>query len=317
MSLYALVRLERAIMSCLAPLTGERATGAVTLSATGADVAISKETPPYAIPIIGSAAGVDGLDYDRMVKLVQTATITAAGVNVTAVSMLGGLRQNLPAGTVVRLNPPIAGLQPTGVIAAPGLTGGAAPGADELGTLARVVAFEGIGQTTAADAVFKAGAGLFPSAVVSWEGWDIGELVGKDRQKHRCQFRIYVVCSRLDGHNPRRDEGKLIIEAIAEEFVSKQAVDGEAFSLPPVTLGRAQRWGFAPTSYVWSIDLFATHTVVRRERRPPFAEWLKTRLDATHDEAPVVTEYMISMRSGEFDEGFDASFDIDEQGQSQ
>lgn len=279
MSVGATVRIERAIMSVLSqpgadgkpPLTGIRATGTVTVRATGADVTLPANT--YAKAVIASASALRSIDPHRLVKTRQDTLVTAAGVAVPIMSMLGGGNTNLAIGTTLRWDPAVPGVEATSTLTA-AMTGGSAPSA--IGTVKRMVSFEGIGSGEQAKAFWAAqGPDLFPAVVVSWESADEGQRQGRGRQLQEHRWRIYVVCSRLENDHERRDEGKAILDLAREILCDRSSADGESFSNPPIQLGGMGRFAFAPTSYVYWMDFRVSHSTFKRELRS-FAEWTRT-----------------------------------------
>ena len=117
------------------------------------DTACAKSS--YAVPVVGGQVAFDGL-----LKTLPEATIDAAGTLVPAASVLGGAFTNLAEGTELRWDPPIAGLEPIAVIAAPGLTGGSS--ATGYGAVRQLKLYEQVGSATAAQDLFAAKLGHFP-----------------------------------------------------------------------------------------------------------------------------------------------------------
>lgn len=271
MSRGAIVRIERALMSVLAPLTGSRAAGHVRARAVSADVVLPKNT--YGVPIHVSAAGVAQASASRLLKTAGEEVVTRDGVVVPVVSVLGGSDVNFAGGTRVRWDPPVDGLELEAQVVAPGLLGGAA--ATAPGAARRIVTYEGIGPGTAADDLWKARVGEFPAVVISWEGSSPGEHVGKLRCRRKHRFRLYVVTSRLDGDDARRDEAKTLLEAIAEILVDRSAADDESFSNPPVEIGSGARLALGPQSFVYFLEALVSHATHRVEFRT-FAPWLSS-----------------------------------------
>jgi hypothetical protein len=271
-SAEAVRRIERALCCVLAPLTGTRSSGAVHVAAAAGDVAIPART--YGTPVIVSAAGSAQVDPSRLIKTTEDAVVTAAGVDIPVVSALGGPAMNLAAGTRIRWSPSIDGLAGDTVVNAPGLAGGAA--GDAPGTVRRVLVFEGIAGANAAEIWRAAGAGGFPAIVIGWQSASESKRVGNQAQLREHTFRIHVITSRLDSIAERQDEGKVILEAIAELLCDRGAVDGECFSAPPARLAGAGRLAIDPGSLVYYQDVAVLHTVRMVDARV-FAEWTKTR----------------------------------------
>lgn len=267
-------RIERALLSVLQPLVGGRATGNATVRATGPDIELPKNS--YATPVIVSGAGSAQAASHRMVKTTEATVVTAAGVPVPITSVMGGPDAGLPAGAVLVWDPPIAGVELRSVVAGGGVTGQTT--ASGLGTAKKIVVFEGLGQSTVAEAFWRAdGVGDFPACALSWEGASEAAPVGRGRQQRVHRFRLYVVTSRFDSALGRQDEGKAILDAACELLCDRAAVDGEVFSAVPTVLGSAGRLGIAPTSHVYFQEFLVTYTTTRREART-FTDWLTTDL---------------------------------------
>ena len=76
-------------MTLLSPMTGTIATGNLTVTATGADVVLPKNS--YAIPIIPGAAPNAQLSPHVLLKTTEETTVTAAGVAVPVKTVFGGI----------------------------------------------------------------------------------------------------------------------------------------------------------------------------------------------------------------------------------
>ena len=273
-------RTERALMSVLsaAGLLGARATGQAVVHATGPTATIPAGS--YAVPLIG-APGSYGTDPSLLVKVADPpVTITNAGTVVDLVAMTGGAAANLPAGTVLRWSPTIAGVEATSVVAdaggGVGMTGGAAPSG--VGTAQRIVSFEGVGKGPAAETFWAAAVGAFPALVVSWEGAGEAQRLGRGRASRMSRYRIYVVTTRLDGDNARRDEGKALLDAVGEVLCDRAAADGEVFSAPPLALLDAGRLVLPGPSaaYIYWQEIRVAETVSKLELRS-FGPWTSSR----------------------------------------
>ena len=290
------LRIERALMSVLgqAGLTGARATGTATARALDGDVALTR--PAYAVPIVTSSAGNAQRMPQRLVKVRADVTVTKAGVAVPILAVTGGPGWNYPAGTRLRWDPPLEGLEADAVVDAPGMTGGAYATGRPL--VKRVVSFEAA--TTGPDVVqfWAAEAGEFPAVVVSWEGSSPTGRRGMGRQGKQDRYRLYVVVSRLDADLDRSHDGKAILDELAAILCDRAEADGEAFSRPPIFLHDAGRLPSKPSAYIYWLDVEVSYTAMRRELRT-FADWTSTRerlqvpdvdgvtvVDQSHDQDP-------------------------------
>ncbi len=279
MSVGAVVRIERALLSLLAPLTGTRATGTALVHATSTDVELDVNT--YGVPLITGAGGAKQLDPQRMVKTTSAATVTAAGVSVPITSVLGGVRMNLPAGTPIVWTPAVTGVEDSSAVElvdpldedSGGMLGGL--DATRAPLAKRILVFEGVGKGDAADALWRAKVGSFPAIVISWESAGSGQKVGRGRELRTHRFRLYVVVQRLESDDLRRDEGKMLMGVLAGFLTDRAAADGESFSNPPTQLGPSGKLTLAASSYVYWQEVDVHHTDIKLELRT-FVPWTAT-----------------------------------------
>ncbi len=281
---HAIFRMEWAILSALAPLTGVRSSGSMTALASGGATTV----PPgwYLVPTIRTPSGESYVDFGRMVK---TTTETAvdpvadpSGTAVAFVSVSGGVRQNLDPGTVLEWYPePPAGITSTAVTVA-----GSSGGTDATGPAAvrQALSWEGLGAASVAADLWKAGTDAFPAVIVAWRGASEERRVGAGKILEKHNFDVFVVATRLDGANRRRDEGKIVLSAVQREIEDRAQVDGEIFSSPPTVPGALSRLAMDPGSYTYVLALQVSHAAKRTERRAymPLAK-VRTQIVTTDD----------------------------------
>jgi hypothetical protein len=287
MSDFAVIRIERGIMSVLQVLTGPRASGSVVVRALAGTPTMPANT--YGLPVITSAAGVKGFDRSRMVKTVGDVALTTSGVAVPIVSVVGGSKMNLQAGTeFVWDGPAPAGVEARSTLAAD-MTGGA-PSTLEAGALKRVLPFEGIGKEDLAKSLWSAQGSPddFPAAIVSWEGSRTVMIAGRGGVREVHTFRVYLVTSRLDGNAQRSDEGKICLQAVKSLLTDRSAADGESISNPPLYPGNSGRLITGTTAFVYWAEFECGYAVRKRELRS-FADWTKSNIKvqtAPQDQPP-------------------------------
>ncbi len=287
------LQIERALLSCIAPLTGERSTGSVLATAPDDPTVLPRNT--YGVPVVASASGRAQLAWDRMVKTTEDAEVSLLGTSVPVVSVLGGVNQEVLPGATIRWMPAVPGVAATAIVEGAGITGSTTNNSIER--VARAVIFEGLEQNVA-QGLWAGKVGGFPAVVIAWEAASPQPRVGRGAQPMEHRFRLYVVSSRSDGDIERRDEGKAILRALQETFADRAAVDGYVFSTPPTKLGPAGRLALAPGSYVYWQELLVTSTVTKRDPRAPatFPDWLTTTetipIDGTPrlDDEPIVDQ---------------------------
>ncbi|AUX31928.1 MULTISPECIES: hypothetical protein [Sorangium] len=278
-----ILRAARCLMSLLAPLTGNVSTGSVTATATSSPLVLPRNT--YGVGILSGS-----LDPLTLVKTTAETTVTAGGTSVPIRSVLGGQRVNLAAGTTIRWDPAIPGLQPTAIVLAPGMTGGTQ--AVGFGAVAQVRLYE----STGVEDLFKTGAGLFPALVLVWSGSDDDENVGRTTTLLRERWVLAVVASRTDGDETRRAEALQILEDASELIHKQSVVDGEVFTAPqPVLVNARSRIVSTSAAYIYGIQFSTVRSLEKHESRvfPAFeqveAQW---PLPGT-PEASVVTDVVI------------------------
>jgi hypothetical protein len=270
-----LVRMERALMSVIQPLTGARATGNALVRATGADVELPRNS--YAGPLILSDANRESFDHNRLVKTASavTVTVTAAGTTVPIFSMLGGTQMNLDP-MRIRWDPPVDGVELVSTISSPGLAGGT--DSTEEDAVAQVTVIEGLGTKDVARKIWASGAmaGRLPLVILSWESAQAVRKQGLGKTWERTTYRAYIIVDRLDGDHERRDQGKTVLQGLKEWWFDRAEVDGEVFSVPPIDGGPSGRLQMSAEHYVYFVEFVVVHTTKRREPRT-FNDWKKTR----------------------------------------
>lgn len=293
-----LVDLAHAYLAQLHPLTGTRGTGAVTATATGADVEVPRNT--YLVPVRDGAAM-----YHWPFKTAgnpATAqphnqggewTVTGAGTQVTIQSNVGGKWANLKAGDVLRWEPPIAGLEPTVTVTAD-FTGG-----DE-GSIKEVRFFEDLETSRQASDFFDAKLGRFPALLLIWfrstpvEGRTTGMSRGGSRAQSGVtlnfeQFAAYVITSRLDADPRRRREGLDLMAAVSGALTDVgRNLDGELLaSAGSVEVLERARFARGPSAYVYAVTVRSAIALCRQDTRT-FVPWLRSRyVDILEAEGPL------------------------------
>lgn len=275
----------RAIMACLQPLTGARASGSVTVNAVPGPTATLKGGS-YGAPVIGGS-----IRYDRLVKVAQNPADKAGwpigtGTVVPCFTNIGGLDQNIPAGTSIRWFPALQGIEAASVTTA-GLAG--AGGDASMTGIQELVFFEDI-QPGAGMTLFKGALSRYPAAVVAWEGSGDAEFVGRGQWVQQQLWSIYVVVSRQDADPSRRVQGLAIMDSIQSELWGRGAVDGEGFSTPNgAQFIRRRALPIDERFYVYRAWI-STKSSYRQSEHRTFNPWLHTKLDMqTTDVVPLPT----------------------------
>jgi hypothetical protein len=263
------------------PADRVRAAGVARIHATGPDLVLPVGT--YGVPVVTSATGAAQADPTRLVKTAADAIVTAAGVDVPVISMLGGAHTNLPLGSRINWTPTIPGVEVTSSLSL-AMTGGLDPTAP--GTLRRVVSFDqlGIGLTTKSPGsdVWRAKIGAFPAGVLAWTGSTRGERTGIGARMRQFRFRLFVVSGVFGGSENRMAEAEAILDYCEGLLEDRSAVDDEIFSNPGIAVVGSGALQADDGSYVYFIDLECTAVIERIDARQ-FSAWLETQTQLLTD----------------------------------
>lgn len=291
-----IVNSARAIMACLAPITGTRATGHLTVSSATGGTSVVVPDGAFAVPVIGGS-----IRYDRGLKVAQNPTSKAgwtvtAATSIPALSNVGGEPQNLAAGTEVRWFPTVSGVELVSVVAAGGLTGGTNP--TEFASIQQIGFFDEIAPNAIGETLVKAVFARFPAVLVAWEGSSEATPLDQKHWTSQETFGLYVVGSRQDSDPARRVEAVSLCDRIRDNLVGRTTVDGKHFSSPhAVHVGPRRVLKNTGAEYVFRIAVTVSIVVDRNDNRT-WADWTASRLDCDTADDPalrVVTDNRVSM----------------------
>lgn len=282
-----------AILAALAPLQGTVSTGTVRCSAVGQGTTVVLRPGAIGVPI--SRGGLDRASAVVAARNEANARgeweVVHAGTSVAVESVLAGPRTALPPGTEIAWLAPVAGLAATAMVEATGLSGGALH--DGIGTPRQILHYKDLGGQQNAIDFFRAQLSDFPALVLAWTssgpadassqpgvGANSSRLgAGKRLMVH--SWVIYVITSRLDGSDERRDEGDILRDAVLEQITDRMAFRGMTISSPRgLELLDSRVVQATPTSYVDRVTFSTQYTQVRRDDRE-FNPWLRTRLQSS------------------------------------
>lgn len=297
MSLGFRVTVMRSIMAVLAPLTGQRATGTVTVrSTTGSNVTLPKGC--FAAPIPASDTGAKQIARDKLLFTTEEATVAPAGTPVAIASLLGGTRHNFVDGTEVRWDPQLTGIELVSSLTGD-MTGGAEPTGDA--SVRRIIAYEELATPDIAAALFSAKmVAQTPGVVVTWASTGPGERMGRSVWQRADRWILYVVTTRGSGTIERGTEGLNLLDLLESYLGERGAVDGRNFSDPGISIVGASRHRVTPSSFVYALTI-ETHGAMARvdtrlvdgSAKGPIADWVRTRYDvnvATTPEYPLIVD---------------------------
>lgn len=297
----SIVDIARGIMAVCQPLTGTRSAGSVVLKNTSAQPVVV-DPNSCLFPVVNGS-----VKYELVYKTARNPAdakgkwTLAPGASVTMpiFSNLGGVRMNLQAGTVFRLEASwSAGLATTVVVVA-GTTGGDDP-TDDL-ALYNFVLYENFGAKPTLELFKSAIGGKFPAAMIFWlesEPADGLSTSATNRPTHQGNgktsytemFEIMIVSTREDSENNRRGQPLRIMDAMSMLLTDRFAVDGSALSSPGgLHIRKRNRLGgedgFYRTFQAYSITLSAQTTFVRVDDRV-YDPLRKFRVDAPREDSP-------------------------------
>lgn len=274
-------QLGRAIFATLAPATGVRATGSITVEALGSGEPAILPANTYLLPVIGGQLR-DDLVFKTTDEWSLPRGTQEAGVTIK--SNVGGLRHNLPAGTVLRFNPTAEGFAATATLDAD-MTSGSDAGA----LIKRVAFFEDLDSAAPSSDLFASKIGD-RGVMLIWtnsepvEGAMGGLRQGANRATRtrkfwRESFVLYVVVTRLTGDSARRQEGQVIMQAITRLLTDRmQNDDGEQLSTVGggVEITNRARLGRSAGHYIYGVQFRANQTLEPAADTRTFARWLRT-----------------------------------------
>jgi hypothetical protein len=279
----------RALQAILQDFQGAFGVGPATVRASASGAPVTLEHGAFAIPIVD-----EGAREELTVKVdpnPATAdgswSVTRAGASVTFSTLQGGQRCNLPAGTRLKFDPPVTGLESMAVVGTGGIVGGAP--ATTNPSLLQVRCYKDLGARTTAADFFRAQLGEYPAVAICWASTDPGDgtstaslgvstaRAGNGRRLFVHEFSLYLVGTRLDGSNERRRELDYLRDCLLELLTDR--VSWRDLVLNCKVLD-ARATGMTPDSYIDTIRVTIDYALQRSERRT-FNPWRKTRLRAS------------------------------------
>lgn len=292
--------IKRALACALQPLTGPRAFGSLDAKAIDAPVTIPKGS--YAVVIQKSTGPLsDQIDWQRLVKVAQTTTVTSEGGSVPVHSAWGGAYQNTPSETRVLWAPGIPGLEPTAIVSS-ALMGGQTPSAPIA--LRRLAFFDKLGiarGSSVSPDLVRARIGDFPAGVLAYVGSGRGERTGRGARLRPLRFQLFVIATRMDGHVERLDDSDSIIDWAEGLLEDRQTIDGESFAHPSVICTGSAPIGADDMAYVHRLDIEVPAVIEKIDPRafPRLLELHETFCTAPSPEYPLVEEVLTVVEQGQ------------------
>lgn len=295
--------LARATMAQLLPATGTRGTGQVLVDNTagGDDIVIPKNL--YLMPVVGSDAGAGELREDLLFKTKPNpATVSSTGqggawtvpagqtLPVAIWSNVGGVRHNLPAGTLFQWEPAVDGLGPTVALVAD-ITDGADK--DTEPRLQRVAYYEELDSANIARDLQSGRLSQLPALMVTWdssapaEGRTASTNQGSTRAKAGTRFftetfKLFIIVGEFKGDGKRRRSGLRLLQAVTRLLTDQQQNADFEFmsSLGSLEVIGRTRYSRGPGHYVYALTMRLTTAISMVDNRS-YTPWLKTHTTAT------------------------------------
>lgn len=310
--------IERLVMACCQPITGERATGTVLLkSATGADVSVPHGF--FLFPIVNGQVKYEfafktviNPATDRLTGAARGAwTVTTAGIAVSIWSNIGGARHNLPRGTRFVIDQPLRPELEQSPVTQTGTAGGEDPDGDLA--LFNFVSYEYFGSKPSLELFKSSIGGKFPAAIMHWVESEPADGLtssavsrptheGAGKASYSELFEILVVSSRADSKEERRGQGLRVMGELTEFLLDRVGVDGVGFSSPGgIHVRRRYRVpagddGFYKAFQVFGMTISAQTTIEKRDTRA-YDLLRKFKLNAPRDaetDLPLVVDNLIA-----------------------
>ena len=293
----SILTVGRAILACLQPMTGNRATGTVLFRPLTAGA--GQKVPPhtYMCPIIKGAYRSD-LVFKTPYNPSPTVTDgswplnpSGAATPIPVMSNIGGSRHNLPSNTKFRLEPDVGDNIVGEVVSNVDFAGGTDkfksqfPGEADL-ALHNVVQYETFGDSQTNEAFNSNMGGRFPAVLLTWlddtpaDGMATSNVStmskrGSHAMQYSMDFELWLVCDRQDNEALRRGQAMRLLDEIAYNLYDRMSVDEVPFSSPGgIKIKSRSREGgngeqFFKAFRVYTMLLGATITQEKKDVRNP------------------------------------------------
>jgi len=273
-----LVNVSRDISAIIHPLTGTRATGKATITATGADYDLPVGS--YLVPVhVGEYRDDLVFKTDRGTNDDRSWTIESTGTVVDITANLGGERFNLADGTNLYLDPGVD------EIASAVVTGAVTTGVNptSLG-IQDVQVFESFSAPPDGIDLRRSSIKRLPAAMLAWGGSEPadGSAVSQTYQDSRAGrgksvfheiFDLYIFTENMGSDHIRRQDGLRLMDAAAKLLVNRRNSDDVVVSSPSgIQVRRRWRHNFTDKEgyqryYAYVMELGAMTTWTRTDTR--------------------------------------------------
>jgi len=282
-----------AMRNCLAaiqPLTGDRASGVITVTASGSDVSLPLGT--FAYPVIGGQVQTDrifrvsaGPNSDK------SWTITAGGTAVDFVSNVGGEKHNVADATQFVFLPPISGV--ASAVGSGAFTGATNP--TFYGAIKETVVFEHINGPAQQIDLERMKLRGTPAVIIVWNSSEPSDGVtsssnnfgshgrGTFSSSFRELLTIVIVVSKSHNEAVRSEEGLYIMDQIARYLNRRQSIDGCLISAPSPILVQSRNRVAIPKEpyqrhYIYSVSFSIENAYTMTDDRS-YNDWNIANID--------------------------------------
>lgn len=289
----------RMVLGQISPITGTRGTGEV-LVANDTDDPIAVPKNMYLLPRIGSTSELaDDLVYKTAAN---PATVTEHGeggdwtipphdeLAIGIQSNLGGVRHNLPAGTVFLWDPPLTGLAETCTLV-DAITDAAEKTSDPV--VRRAVYYEDLRPDTIAQDLHKGRLAQLPAVMLTWEqstpaegrtsGTNQGSTrVGDGVRIFSEHYRLFVVVAEYSSDKSRRNSGLRVLQALTRLLTDQvRTRDAEVLTvMGSLEILSRSRFSRSKDHYIYTMP-FRVQRAFRRLEERTFVPWLTTHLEGS------------------------------------
>ena len=280
----------RNCLAAIQPLTGDRSSGVITVTASGADVTLPLGT--FAYPVIGGQVQTDRIfRADTGPNSDKSWTVTAAGTDVDFVSNVGGEKHNVADATSFVFLPPLAGV-------ASAVSSGAFTGATNptfYGAVKETFVFEHVNGPAQQIDLERMKLRGTPAVIIVWNSSEPSDGVttssnnpgahsrGTFSSSFRELFSIVIVVKKSNSEAARSEEGLYILDQIARYLNKRSSIDGCLISAPSPILVQARNRVAIPKEpyqrhYIYSLTFSAENAYTMIDDRT-YNDWNIANID--------------------------------------
>ena len=281
----------RNVLSAIQPLTGDRASGTITVTASGADVTLPLGT--FAYPVVGGQ-----VQTDRIYRPSEgpnsdgSWTITTAGTDVDFVSNVGGTKHNIADATKFVFLPPLSGISTA--VGSTAFAGATNP--SFYGGVKETVVFEHINGPAQQIDMERMKLRGTPAVIIVWNSSEPSDGVmsssnnfgshgrGTFSSSFRELFTVVIIVSKSNNEAARSEEGLYIMDQIARYLNRRQSsFDGCPISGPSPILVQSRNRVAIPKEpyqrhYIYSLTFSAENAYTMIDDRT-YNDWNIANID--------------------------------------